>query len=576
MPTTTPSKPAANSPGDGDGPFRRKVGKGSGSGNGSADSASDLATVDPRADPLREYIAGGYGSSLLGGSLAVGSDGIGVRALGRSADDLTRQFGPQVYDSMMADPAVISSLNTLKQGIMAGGLQLLPAIQADPVTGEPPEGSDQERVDAALAIKEFCQRCIDRLSRPLDDVLLEMLDALAFGNKLAEVVYEVDESGEDAGLLVFKSVRPKPKDAWAFVVDPFGGVVGILAYYYGWGLGLGALPANAGAGLLGGYALLPREKFAVLSWSVRDSDPRGNSILRSAYNPWQFKVLTWPLLYQYLALFGKPKVIGITPEKGQNVPIVDNTGAVVAGKESVTPEEAMAYNLERWGTGDWMVAPNGSTFQIVSATGEGRAQSNAIDLYDRQIALAILGTTRATMEAEFGSKADSMVGQDRVGLNVRIGKSAVGHMVRSDLLKPLVTVNRQAWGITEEEASSLTPLVTMGEVEHQDLERMLAGFASVKYQTDPSQWPKIDAMLKLPVREPEPVPVMGALGGADPNAQPDGSPQVGPDGKPVPADKAGATNNQPPSKGPGGPTTPVSPPGRRKGGQESPNATTAA
>jgi hypothetical protein len=531
----------------------------------------------PTANPLREYLAGSYGGSTGLSGLA-GVDGRGTRVLPHSADDLSRQFGSHVYESMLADPAVVSSLNILKQGIMAGGLQLLPAMTADPTdeaTDQPGENAD--KIELAEEIKDFCQRSIDRLERPLDDVLYELLDALPLGVKLAEITWKVATDGPDKGKTILSTVSPKPKESWAFVVDPFGGIIGILAGYNGaWGLGLGTLvadsksPGSPLAAMLGGYALLPRDKFAILSWQARNGDPRGNSILRSAYNAWQFKLSTWPLLYRYLQLFANPKAIGTTPQQSGGVPLIDNAGNVVPGKENVSAEEAMAYSLANWGSADWLVLPPGATVTVVNAQGDGRAQMNAVEMYNREIALAILGTTRNTMESQYGSRADSETGQDNVGLNVRIGKNNLGYVVRMDILKPLVRAN---YG--DDAAEELTPHVSLGKVDHQDIEKMLQAVAAAGFALDPSQFPKIDATLELPIRKvakpPELIPVA-----VDPNAQAQAQPQVGPDGKPVPAGEAGATNNQPPSKGSGGPVAAVSPPGRQTSRKVAPNATTAA
>jgi hypothetical protein len=38
--------------------------------------------------------------------------------------------------------------------------------------------------------------------------------------------------------------------------------------------------------------LLPREKFAVLSWNSHNDDPRGRPLLRRVYVPWWEKIQT--------------------------------------------------------------------------------------------------------------------------------------------------------------------------------------------------------------------------------------------------------------------------------------------
>ena len=154
-------------------------------------------------DPKTEYVSGG-GVSWLAQYLAT---------LPPFIDDVTRDFGDDLYDRMMRDPQIASSINTIKNGILANGVSL-PAVTL-PTTDKPTtDGMTicEPHADQPLAdeIAAFCQRLLDNLDTPLHDVLWNMLDALAYGHKVAEKIYG-DGQGEDAGKLVLIKLKVKPR-----------------------------------------------------------------------------------------------------------------------------------------------------------------------------------------------------------------------------------------------------------------------------------------------------------------------------------------------------------------------------
>jgi hypothetical protein len=55
-----------------------------------------------------------------------------------------------------------------------------------------------------------------------------VFEGMAHGNKVAEQVLEVAERGEDAGRWCLKTLKPKPREAVAFVVDAFNNEIGML------------------------------------------------------------------------------------------------------------------------------------------------------------------------------------------------------------------------------------------------------------------------------------------------------------------------------------------------------------
>jgi hypothetical protein len=240
-----------------------------------------------RALPQQEYVAGGRYNWLQNVP----------KALPFAFDDLTQDFGDDIYVRMLYDPMVASCINTLKAAIFADGVDVVPAIS--------------DRTDAAQAraqeIADFVAADMENLNPSLDDTLWSLGDAIAFGNKTAEQVYRLD-----GGQLHLAALKVKERRTTAFVVDAYLNIIGIL------GLIPGQPMPMMNSFLIGNPAqtpnLLPREKFAILTYWPRDSDPRGTSILRSAYRPWWDKQQTIPEYLKYLAQFAGPSIIATAPE----------------------------------------------------------------------------------------------------------------------------------------------------------------------------------------------------------------------------------------------------------------------
>ena len=189
-----------------------------------------------------------------------------LRGLPHYVDDITREFGDDLYERMLQDPQVASCIAVLKCSVMSGGVTLEPADKSTPdsLAGE---------------IADFCRRSLAGLARPLTDTLFEMLDGIAYGNKVAELIYKLPDTGPDTGRLTLADIKVKPRRAVSFVVDTFNNVVGLL----------GLIPGQGYPVLLEGFIgdppdtpnLLPRDKFAVL---VTRIDQRRSAWHQSCYD----------------------------------------------------------------------------------------------------------------------------------------------------------------------------------------------------------------------------------------------------------------------------------------------------
>jgi len=437
------------------------------------------------ADPTKEYVSGGA-LSWLSAFLRVLPDFI---------DDVSRDFGDDIYERMLHDPQCASAINTIKHGILANPLSL-PAVAAN---GEEP-------TPQAAEIAAFCARVLDTLETPLHDVLWNLLDALAYGSKVAEKVY-APGTEEDAGRLVLARLKVKPRRATAFVVDAFGNIAGLMGLIPGvsWTTMTQNIFSGADPKLVPNY--LPRDKFVILTCRQTDSDPHGQSLLRPAYYAWYMKTQVAPEYLKYLTLYAVGILVGTTaPESFADTPafqadgvtpVLDSTGNQVY----LTPQQTMLKNLLGLHNGTAIVLPAGALLDTLKPAGDGKPFLDANDFFDRQIEKAITGQTLATSEAQHDTRAASQTHQDVLGGLTGYGRSIVETMLYRDVLCPLVAIN---YG---EGSVALTPRPVLSDVEQQDTVALwgAVGALNTSGYLDPSQKIALDAQVGLPERSPDSV-----------------------------------------------------------------------
>jgi hypothetical protein len=435
--------------------------------------ATPARTSTLRALPGTEYVAGGRWNWLQNVP----------KALPFAFDDLTADFGDDIYERMLFDPQVAACLHTLKAAILADGVGVVPAVtdKADAAQGR------------AQEIADFVAADLEDLNPSLDDSLWSLADAMAYGNKTAEQVYRLD-----GGALHLAALKVKERRTTAFVVDAYLNTIGVL------GLIPGQPMPVMSSYLIDDPArtpnLLPREKFAILSYWPRDSDPRGTSILRAAYRPWWDKQQTIPEYLKYLAQFAGPSIIATAPESVLPYLPSDADGNPTAGGTLLSVEQQIANQLANFRNGTYLVLPFGATAQPLQVAGDGQAFMHAFDRFDRQISVAILHQTLATNEGQHMARAAATVHQDVLALLIRMGKRAVARMLKRDVFRPLVRYN-----FGEDAARLLTPDANMSEVEAEDLSPRMVAVAQLadKGLIFPSQLPEIFGDLGLPEASPE-------------------------------------------------------------------------
>ncbi len=383
------------------------------------------------------------------------------RALPRYVDDAERDFGSDLYERMLRDPMVAAAVDTLKMRALAEGVIVAP--------------SDDSPSAANMAA--FVEQALGDLDVPLEETLYDMLDALAFGHRLAELVFKVRQDGA----LTLRAIKPKPRRNYGFVLDAYQNLTGVAAIVPGKTsfVPVGIVPEPTEL-----PNLFPPSKFFVLTYGSSNRDPRGSSLLRPAYNPWWLKQQTWPQLLKFLVQFAGPSLIGYTPEN-----------AAFAG--DLTPEDLMLAALKGFQSGSIVVLRGGSKVDKIQSEGEGRAFLSAIELYNREITHAVLKQTRATMESQFGSRADSQTATDILDVVIGWVQGVLARSFRQQVLRPLVMLNYGGGA-----ARDLCPKVLFsgsGKPEFATTAAAIAQLKSSGYLAE-SQLAGIDQMLSLPVR----------------------------------------------------------------------------
>lgn len=445
------------------------------------------------ADPRLEYVASG-GYLWLNHYL---------RSLPWYIDDIQRDFGNDIYERMLFDPAVFAAFHTLKASVLREGVTVLPAEDLkDPAAPSPPSltgKGPRQSSPMAHEIADFCRRNLDGLKRPLHSILYEILDGAAFGNKVGEMIFNDPVVDPVTGRIVqmLKTVKIKPRTSTAFVVDAYANVVGLLGLIPGQGY-----PVIV-QGLLGKPGdvpnLLPREKFCIFVWQPHDEDPRGSSCLRSAYTPWWFKQQNLGERLKFIVRFATPSIAGFVGPDATPVPQVDANGNPLLDANNkpivITAQQSMQNALLGIQNGTVGAFAYDAKIQMLEAQGEGQAFKLFQDDCDRDINRAILYQTLASGEAQHQARASSETHQDIMELPVNYGKQTLANMIAHDICRLIVAQN---YG---EQFLPLLPVIGLGDVESHNFAEMAAPLGKLGYTLDQSQFEGIDADMGLPPRE---------------------------------------------------------------------------
>lgn len=433
--------------------------------------------VTARADPSREYV-----SAHSARNPALANYAAWVQSLPAYIDENTRDFGADLYERMMLDPQVSSTVDILRMGATDDGIQL-----------NVPEDAPEAEGELGQEIVDFCQYNLDNLQTPLSQLLYELTEGVYTGYKAAEQVYEVGSAPQRAGpSLLLRDIKCKPNDAARMVVTDKNDFLGFIPQKPGYSLGNVGVVQVTEDGTI--PDLVPRSKFVVFTYCPRNNDPRGTSILRSVYTAWWLKMQLLPEYLAYLSTYAAPPIHGTTAENAQ--PTTDPDDPTI----TLYPSDEMKTALEALRNMGVVVTPYGSTVAFLQVNGEGKVFLEAFSLFDKQIAKGVTKQTLATEEAEHMARAASTTHQDVLAMPVDQIVGTLLRVVRNDILRPLVLYN---YG---EGALHLVPEVTVATVEQQDRAQYMASVASLVragYPFTDEQYQALDEEFNIPVRDLE-------------------------------------------------------------------------
>lgn len=439
-------------------------------------------TVDPR----KQYVAGGHVYAAVGGA----------RTLSGMPEDATMLHSAKTYETMAkTDPKVSRSINFLKISVLSENPQFRPCLSE-----KHPDYAEAE------ALSLFCQNAILGLEDRLKYSLYQLMDALIYGHKIAEITYKTGTlAGFEGTFLLPDKIKVKPLNAVNFVVDDKGNVIGMAARNITDAKGQAVITrGKSNEALVNGRVILPREKFLVLTIGGEDSDPRGRSVLAPAVEAWHLKTQTWPEYLKYLLLCAIPLLVGTTPENDMGVkellrgpngqPLRDPvTGQYIEanGVEALRDAMLMARN------GEVLAAKGGTKISEIGAQGAGTPFFKAIELFDSQMETGILYQNLALSEGVHQSRAASTMHMTVLDQLVYWFKGVVIDMLVRDLLRPMVRYN---FG---DDALEFMPKISLGDTERREFGAdsiAIATLTKAGYLT-PEQFRQTDEILGFEPRE---------------------------------------------------------------------------
>jgi len=344
----------------------------------------------------------------------------------------------------------------------------------------------------------------------------ELLDGIWLGSSASEMTYQLEKDGPYEGYLTLRDIKQKPNRAAVYVVDSFFNFVGVLtARYPGQIYPAGSLVAvPLESGIIPG--LMPRKKFIIFSWDVRNGDPRGQSILRPAYAAYWFKQQIFAEYLSWASKFASPSLIGITAPNAVPQTLLDANGeAMLDGSGqpiTQTPEMVLSLALQEFRNGSAIAVPSGADVKAVETGNDGNAFAEALRVANSEIVKAVTMQLLATMEGKNQSRAASETHKDVLGLVLLYAKQLFSNTMQRDCFATLIRYN---FGPN---MGAYVPRLNLAHGSgFPPSPEQVALLSSAGY-LDPSQYAGIDSQLGLPRRKPgtvapAPVPVKPGGGG---------------------------------------------------------------
>lgn len=444
-----------------------------------------------------EYMSGGY----------VGSDDT-LMVLTHNKTFWEGELSDAVIAQMMRDPEIYKCVSVIKNGVLGDGVQFSPSIN-QPTPIQPPQNGEPEpperRKERLLRDKEiekfnlskkyadFMTRAFENMEIPLREVLTDMLDALPYGNRVAEKVFEkIDDEEFGQPLYYLKRLKVKPRTATVFVTDKFFNLIGFKVY-------IRVKDENGNEVLK--QKVVKKEKFAVLTFGSRNGDPRGTSFLESVYKAWSLKVQLWPEYLRWLIYSAIPPIVGYTSDKTDSRKVLrDAEGNLVTDKDGNPVYEsdvgALLHALKQVRNASAIALPFGAKVDTIHSSVSGDPFKGFRDVLNSEIEMGLIHQTLATSDSRFNTRAASQVHISILDELVWKIKGTVIDML-TEMVKHLLEINFPNYD------RSLVPIVSMGDSSRRDFRGDVGAISQLHISgyLGESQKPGIDRILGLPPRD---------------------------------------------------------------------------
>jgi hypothetical protein len=379
--------------------------------------------------------------------MEIGSSGL-VQYGGRVQEDFLRQLqgkrGYAIYREMAENNPVIG-------GILHAVEMLFRSVDWSV------KPSDQN-LDASIDEAEFIASCMNDMSHTWQDTISNILSMLTYGFSYHEIVYkrrqgtknDGDSSTHNDGRIGWRKLPMRSQDTiqqWHF--DENGGIEGITQMN----------PISNK-----GPVLIPIEKSLLFRTTTKLNNPRGRSILRSAYTSWYYqkRIQTIEAIGIERDLAGLP-VAFVPPQLLSDNATSQETAALNEIKRIVRnirrdEQEGLVFPLAY----DPETGNKAYDIQLLNSGGQRQFNTNEIvTRYDQRIAMTVLADFILLGHEKVGTQALSVSKIDLFYDSIEAWLTAIADVFNNFAIPRLIRLN----GINEE----LTPTLEFSAPRDPDI-----------------------------------------------------------------------------------------------------------
>jgi len=395
-------------------------------------------------------------------------------------DEQLPKFTSKTARWMQKDAEVHAATEFVLDALLSDGIETVTAVF---------EG-DKE-FDQAEEISAFIRRNLLETCQSFNRSYKELCrGAFSFGHKIGEIVLRLEKQGVDSGKLVLDRLKVKPNRSTAFVVDEFYNVLGLVAVRRG--------QTAITTGQIAPENVIPTEKFLICTFETEDSDPRGVPQIKAAFEPTCDKSETRQQSKIWRKKCAIRSFIATVAKDAKQIQIKneDGTPKIVDGVPvTKTPIKSVSETLAKMQNDTVGVFPAETVIEALDADGTGEQFERFYTINNSEIRKAILlqsgtGESNKGGLGKAGKEVDERVITRRINSFRRDRENELYAFA-----KTLVSLNYGP------DKVHLTPGISLGDAEKQDLSTKIQALSRAGYKLHPSQFDEIDLDMGLPKRD---------------------------------------------------------------------------